>query len=166
MSDSIQTVRPGQRWRRKKDRVLTKIIAVDPPSQSRRSVHHRARRRTSTELGPFLKKYELAFDAPPVDAAAEAEDAQIQKKLNTTRDGVLVAPGQIWEDLDTRQNKRRLVVESVKNGRARVRAHYGTRLSTLTVTRTYKHSTGFRLVKPGELRYGVPTSSQAGKAQP
>lgn len=156
MSAATEPVQSGQRWRRKSDRVLTRIISVDPPEQFRRSVHHRAQRRTITELGAFLKKYELAFEAVPVDAAAQAEDAQLQQKLNTTRDGVLVAPGQIWEDLDSRQKKRRVVVVSVQSGRARVRAHYGTRLSTLSVSRMHKHSTGFRLVAPGELRYGAP----------
>ncbi|WP_329142830.1 hypothetical protein OIU91_04215 [Streptomyces sp. NBC_01456] len=147
MSAATEPVQPGQRWRRKSDRVLTRIISVDPPEQFRRSV-----------LGAFLKKYELAFEAVPVDAAAQAEDAQLQQKLNTTRDGVLVAPGQIWEDLDSRQKKRRVVVVSVQSGRARVRAHYGTRLSTLSVSRMHKHSTGFRLVAPGELRYGAPAA--------
>ncbi|MFJ9900537.1 hypothetical protein ACIQPR_45140 [Streptomyces sp. NPDC091280] len=155
MSAPTESVQPGQRWRRKSDGILTKITSVEPPEQFRRSVHHRARRRTITELGSFLKKYELAFQAVPIEAAAQAEDAQLQEKLNTTRDGVLVAPGQIWEYLDSRQKKRRVVVVSVQSGRARVRMHYGTRLSTLSVSRMHKHSTGFRLVVPGELRYGA-----------
>ncbi|MFC8125498.1 hypothetical protein [Streptomyces sp. NPDC057302] len=108
---------------------------------------------------------ELAFEAVPACAAAQAEDAQLQQKLNTTRDGALVAPGQIWEDLDSRQKKRRVVVVSVQSGRARVRTHYGVRLSTLSVSRMHKHSTGFRLVAPGEVRYGASAAPSDEKAQ-
>lgn len=153
-----QTVQPGQRWRRKSDRILTTVIYVDSLLWFRRSVQHRARRRTVTELDSFLKKCELVSDAVPADTSAQDDDAQTQQEKNTTREGILVRRGQIWEDLDTRQNQRR-VVEFVKNGRARVRAHYGTRRSTISVSRMHKHSTGFRLVEPGELKYGVPTAS-------
>ncbi|MCQ9179046.1 hypothetical protein KMT30_08365 [Streptomyces sp. IBSBF 2953] len=99
------------------------------------------------------------------DTSAEDDDAQVQQEKNTTREGILVCPGQIWEDLDTRQNLRRVVVEFVKNGRARVRAHYGTRRSTISVSRMHKHSSGFRLVDPSELKYGVPTVSSDETAQ-
>ncbi|MEU9599714.1 hypothetical protein AB0E06_23240 [Streptomyces sp. NPDC048109] len=127
--------------------------------QFRRSVHHRAQRRTITEFGSFLKKYEIVPDAVPTGISAQDDDAQAQQEKNTTREGILVRRGQIWEDLDTRQSKRRVVIEFVKSGRARVRAHYGTRRSTISVSRMHKHSTGFRLVEPGELKYGVPTVS-------
>ncbi|MFJ2420675.1 hypothetical protein [Streptomyces brevispora] len=165
MSDRIETVRPDQRWRRKKDGVLTKIISVDSPMQFRRSVHHQAQRRTITEFGSFLKKYEFAVDAVEANTPTPGNDPQLQQKLNTTREDILVVPDQIWEDLDTRQGKRRVVVVSVKSGRAQVRAHYGTRRSTLSVSRMHKHSTGFRLVKPGELKYGAPTASSNEETQ-
>ncbi|MGW3973882.1 hypothetical protein ACWEFD_31910 [Streptomyces ardesiacus] len=95
----------------------------------------------------------------PAETSAQDDDVQGQQEKNTTREGILVLRGQTWEDLDTRQGKRRVVIEFVKNGRARVRAHYGTRRSTLSVSRMHKYSTGFRLVEPGELKYGVPTVS-------
>ncbi|MFE0135220.1 hypothetical protein ACFWY6_27155 [Streptomyces sp. NPDC059037] len=157
MSATTEPVQPGQRWRRKSDRVLTKVLYVDSPFQFRRRVHHRAQRRTITELDSFLKKYELVSNAVPTDTSAQDDDAQVQQEENTTREGILVRPGQIWEDLDSRQKKRRVVVVSVQSGRARIRAHYGTRLSALSVSRMHKHSTGFRLVAPGQLRYGAPT---------
>ncbi|MEU0942445.1 hypothetical protein ABZ379_06555 [Streptomyces canus] len=160
MSAATQSVQSGQCWRRKSDGVLTKIIHVDSPFQFRRSVHHRARRRTITELGAFLNKYEIVSDAVPTDTSAEDDDdAQAQQVRNTTREGILVCQGQIWEDLDTRQSKRRVVIESVADGDAQVRDHYGTKHSTLSVSRMYRHSTGFRLVEPGELKYGAPTAS-------
>ncbi|MFJ8018647.1 hypothetical protein [Streptomyces sp. NPDC096311] len=126
---------------------------------------HQEQRRTSTEVGSFLKKYEIAFDAVPTDTSAEDDDAQAQQEKNTTREGILVCQGQIWEDLDTRQSKRRVVIESVADGKAQVRDHYGTKHSTLSVSRMYRHSTGFRLVKPGELKYGAPTASSEGKPE-
>ncbi|NUQ96163.1 MAG: hypothetical protein HOY79_06220 [Streptomyces sp.] len=158
MSAATEPVQPGQHWRRKSDGVLTTVIYVDSPFQFRRSVQHRAQRRTITEFGSFLKKYEIVSDAVPTGTSAQDDDAQAQQEKNTTREGILVCRGQIWEDLDTRQSKRRVVIESVTDGEARVRAHYGTRLSTLSVSRMHKHSTGFRLVAPGELRYGAPAA--------
>ncbi|WP_412075468.1 hypothetical protein ACLF6K_05970 [Streptomyces xanthophaeus] len=109
----------------------------------------------TAEVESSLKKFGLA--AVPTDTSTQDDDAQAQQERNTTREGILVRRGQIWEDLDTRQNQRRVVIEFVKSGRARVRAHYGTRRSTISVSRMHKHSTGFRLVEPGELKYGVPT---------
>ncbi|MGW3197116.1 hypothetical protein ACWDBD_21500 [Streptomyces sp. NPDC001118] len=88
-----------------------------------------------------------------------------ESEKNTTREGILVRRGQIWENLDIWQNQRRVVVEFVESGRARVRAHYGTRRSTISVSRMHKHSRGFRLVEPGELKYGVPTVSSDKTAQ-
>ncbi|WP_371793080.1 hypothetical protein OG285_32640 [Streptomyces sp. NBC_01471] len=164
MSAAPEPVQPGQRWRRKSDGVLTKVLHVDSPFQFRRSVHHRAQRRTVTKLGSFLKKYEIVSDAVPTDTSAQDDDAQAQQEKNTTREGILVRRGQIWEDLDTRQSKRR-VVESVADGEAQVRDHYGTKYSTLSVSRMHKHPTGLRLVGPGELKYGTPTASSDEKTQ-
>ncbi|MET9661165.1 hypothetical protein [Streptomyces sp. NPDC006510] len=104
-------------------------------------------------------------DAVPTDTSAQDDDAQAQQEKNTTREGILVRRGQIWEDLDTRQIQRRVVIESVADGEARVRAHFGTRLSTLSVSRMHKHSNGFRLVAPGELKYGAPADSSDETAQ-
>ncbi|MCX5103502.1 hypothetical protein [Streptomyces sp. NBC_00439] len=104
-------------------------------------------------------------DAVPTDASAQDDDAQVQQEKNTTREGILVRPGQIWEDLDTRQNQRRVVIESVADGEAQVRDHYGTMHSTPSVSRMHMHSTGFRLVEPGELKYGAPTASSDEKTE-
>lgn len=98
-------------------------------------------------------------DAVPTDTSAQDDDAQAQQEKNTTREGILVRRGQIWEDLDTRQSKRRVVVESVADGEAQVRDHYGTKHSIVSVSRMHRHSTGFRLVEPGELKYGAQRAS-------
>lgn len=55
--------------------------------------------------------------------------------------------------------------ESVAGGEAQVRDHYGTKHSTLSVSRMHRHSTGFRLVEPGELKYGAPAASSDEKAR-
>lgn len=99
------------------------------------------------------------------DTSAQHDEAQAQQEKNTTREGLLVRRGQIWEDLDTRQSKRRVVVESVAAGEAHVRDHYGAKHSTLSVSRMHRHSTGFRLVEPGELKYGAPTASSGEKTE-
>ncbi|MER6520053.1 hypothetical protein ABT246_24765 [Streptomyces sp. NPDC001553] len=104
-------------------------------------------------------EYEIVSDAMATDPSAQADDAQAQLEKNTTDEGILVRRDQIWEDLDTRQSKRRVVIESVADGEAQVRDHYGTKRSTLSVSRMHRHSTGFRIVEPGELKYGAPTAS-------
>ncbi|MEV8601046.1 hypothetical protein AB0465_14330 [Streptomyces griseoviridis] len=100
------------------------------------------------------------------DTSTQDEDAQAQQEKNTTREGMLVRRGQIWEDLGTRQSKRHVVIESVADGEARVRDHYGTKHSTLSISRMHRHSMGFRLVESGELKYGVPTVPSDETAQP
>lgn len=165
MSTTTESVQPGQRWRRKGDGVLTEVIHVDSPFQFQRKVHHRAQRWTTTEFGSFLKKYERVSDAVPTHTPAQNEDAQAQQQRNTTREGILVRRGQIWEDLDTRHSERRVVIESVADGEAQGRDHYGTKHSTLSVSRMHRHSEGFRLVEPSELKYGAPTASSNEKTE-
>ncbi|KOT57062.1 MULTISPECIES: hypothetical protein [Streptomyces] len=80
MSAATERVQPGQRWRRKSDGVLTKVISVDSPFHFRRSVHHQAQRRTITEFGSFLKKYEAVSGAVPTDTSAQEDDAQAQQE--------------------------------------------------------------------------------------
>ncbi|MFM9539971.1 hypothetical protein [Streptomyces turgidiscabies] len=104
-------------------------------------------------------------DAVPTDVSAQDDNAQAQSEKNTTHEGILVRRGQIWEDLDTRQSRRRVVVESVADGEAQVRDHYGTKHSTISVSRMHRHSTGFRLVEPGELKYGAPTAPSDEKTE-
>ncbi|WP_157855899.1 hypothetical protein [Streptomyces aureocirculatus] len=79
MTAATAPVQPGQRWRRKSDGVLTKVIHVDPPFQFRRRVHHQAQRRTITEYGSFLKKYEIVADAASTDTCAQEHDAQAKQ---------------------------------------------------------------------------------------
>lgn len=80
MSAPAESVQPRQRWRRKGDGILTEVIYVDPPFQFRRSVHHQARRRTVTEIGSFLKKYEIMPDAMPTDTRPTSPDERTESR--------------------------------------------------------------------------------------
>ncbi|MFJ6141379.1 hypothetical protein [Kitasatospora sp. NPDC092286] len=102
-------------------------------------------------------------DVPPADASAQDDDAQAQREKNTTCEGILVRRGQIWENLDNGQSNRHVVIESVADGEAQVRDHYGTKCSTLSVFRMHTHPTGLRLVSPGELKYGAPKAPSGEK---
>lgn len=66
-------------------------------------------------------------------------------KENLTRDGIEVKPGQIWRDLDRRQDGRTVTVVSVTDGKARVTD--GVTATTLSIRRMHQHSTGFQLVR-------------------
>lgn len=61
---SEQEIRAGQIWRRKSDGHEVQVLNVDPVWSGRRQVVHRGRRRTWTEYGPFLRKYEFVKEAP------------------------------------------------------------------------------------------------------
>ncbi|MFD4576736.1 hypothetical protein ACFWNK_30765 [Streptomyces sp. NPDC058417] len=100
------------------------------------------------------------------DTSTQDEDAQAQQERNTTREGILVCRGQIREDLGTLQSRPHVVIKSGANGEARVRDHYGTKHSPLSISRMHRHCRGFRLVESGELKYGVPTVSSDETAQP
>ncbi|MEW1548398.1 hypothetical protein [Streptomyces tsukubensis] len=102
-----------------------------------------------------FRSYTIAPDAVSTGTSAQEDDAQARREKNTTCEGILVRPGQIWENLDTRLNNRHVVVESVADGEAQVRDHYSTARSTLSVSRMHTHPTGLRLVPPGELKYGA-----------
>ncbi|MGW6602884.1 hypothetical protein [Streptomyces sp. NPDC055036] len=91
----------------------------------------------------------------PIGTSGQDDAARAQGGKNTTCEGVLVRRCQIWENLDTRQSNRHVVIESVADGEAQVRDHYGTKRSALSVSRMHTHSTGFRLVSSGELKYGA-----------
>ncbi|MFD3970203.1 hypothetical protein [Streptomyces cyaneofuscatus] len=157
MSAATGSVQPHQRWRRRSDGVLTRILYVDSPSQFRRSVHHQAQRRTITEYGSFLKKYEIVSDAVPTNTSVQDDAAQAGQEKNTTCEGIPVRQSQIY--LDTRQSNCHVVIESIADGEAQVRDYYGTKHSTLSVSRMHRNSTGWRLVEQGELKYGAPTAS-------
>lgn len=107
----------------------------------------------------------MVSDAVTADVSAQDDDAQAQQEKNTTCEGILVHRGQIWENLDTRQSNRHVIIESVADGEAQVRDHYGTNQSTLSVSRMHRHSTGLRLVDPGGLKYGARTASSDEKTE-
>ncbi|WP_449447536.1 hypothetical protein [Thermomonas brevis] len=64
----------------------------------------------------------------------------------TTREGITVAVGQVWKDLD-RRVKRTVKVERVDelNGIAHVVSTNGAK-SKISIKRMYKHGQGFSLV--------------------
>lgn len=72
----------------------------------------------------------------------------IEQDENTTRDGIVVRPGQVWEDCDKRQSGRRVIVRFVAGGKAVVEPVAGLRRrSVLSVARMHPTSTGFKLVQ-------------------
>ncbi|MFJ7280368.1 hypothetical protein [Kitasatospora sp. NPDC098663] len=97
----------------------------------------------------------------PTDTSVQDGDAQAQREKNTTCEGILVRRGQIWENLDTRQSERHVAIESVADGEAQVRDHYGTKRSSLSISLMHRHATGWRLVEPGELKYGAPKAGES-----
>lgn len=68
---------------------------------------------------------------------------------DVTREGVVVRPGQVWEDLDKRMKGRRVTVVDIKGGKAIVRDSIG-RTTRLSISRMHSHSTGFKLVSSKE----------------
>ena len=85
------------------------------------------------------------------DLAAEIEQRpdleQIQRRLNTTREGVLVEPGQIWRDRDKRMYGRLLKILAVEYGIATVQSPSGGTWTRISVARMRPISTGFDLVR-------------------
>lgn len=77
--------------------------------------------------------------------AEKAKDAlEAENALNTTRNNILVRPGQIWTDLNPRAKAGRMIsVSSVKAGKAVVRD--GHRTSTVSVSRMYPHARGYEI---------------------
>ena len=63
-----------------------------------------------------------------------------------TKDGVLVEIGQVWRDLDPRQNGRTVRVIAIypDSGKALVQ---GARMTTLSIKRMHRHSTGWELFR-------------------
>lgn len=70
-----------------------------------------------------------------------------ERDENTTRDGIVVRPGQVWEDCDKRSNGRRVIVRFVEDGKAVVEPVGGDRRSVLSVARMHPTSAGFTLVQ-------------------
>jgi hypothetical protein len=77
-------------------------------------------------------------------AEKEREALHQEAALNTTRDGILVRPGQIWKDMNPRSNGRMISVSSVSAGTATV--FDGKRSPTVAITRMYPHSRGYSIV--------------------
>ncbi len=88
-----------------------------------------------------------------MDKARNQVSAAVQ--ANTTKEGIVVMPGQVWRDLDKRVPLRHCKVEAVRDGKAIMypcTAEGGT-ISTLrevkvSISRMHKSSTGWKLVKP------------------
>jgi hypothetical protein len=75
---------------------------------------------------------------------------------NTTKEGVNVCSGQIWKDLDKRNN-RFVKVLSVQNGKAtvlscneRFEVLAQSKRTKISITRMHKHATGYALVQDVE----------------
>lgn len=64
--------------------------------------------------------------------------------MNTTKEGIEVKPGQVWEDLDKRMLGRRRQVREVSDGYAYMDGYPRTRVA---IRRMHRHSTGWKLVR-------------------
>lgn len=68
---------------------------------------------------------------------------------NVTKEGIEVKPGQVWKDLDKRQEGRQCKVMAIENGKAKMQHYARGRLgskTTVSIRRMHKHSTGWELV--------------------
>lgn len=78
-------------------------------------------------------------------SAEKREEALRQETaLNTNREGTLVRPGQIWQDLNPRSEGRMISVSSVSAGVAT--SFDGKRSRAVAVTRLYPHSRGYTII--------------------
>lgn len=69
------------------------------------------------------------------------------EEQNTTREGIVVRPGQVWEDCDRRMHGRQVRIRAVANGKAGVEEVGGHRRTRISIRSMYPHSTGYRLVE-------------------
>jgi len=58
------TLTKGSKWRRTSDGLIVTVLEVMPKSYFGGYVQHLGKRRTTTSLDGFLKKYELVEEAP------------------------------------------------------------------------------------------------------
>lgn len=72
---------------------------------------------------------------------------QTQRRMNTTKEGVLVEPGQIWRDRDKRMYGRLVKILAVEHGIATVQSPSGGTRTRISVTRMRPISCGFDLVR-------------------
>lgn len=77
-------------------------------------------------------------------AEKDQEALARENALNTTRDKILVRPGQMWRDKNPRSEGRLISVSAVQGGV--VTLYDGKRTGTLAVSRMYPHSRGYELV--------------------
>lgn len=83
------------------------------------------------------------------ELATRDDFAGAQRELNTTREDVLVEPGQIWRDRDKRTFGRLVKILAVEHGIATVQSPSGGTRTKISVTRMRPISTGFDLVSRG-----------------
>lgn len=75
------------------------------------------------------------------------------RDVNTTIEGILVEPGQVWKDLDKRMDGRHVRVISVADGKATVartnpeNGWTSDNTTTVSVRRMHKSSTGWAFVQ-------------------
>ena len=72
---------------------------------------------------------------------------QTQRRMNTTKEGVLVEPGQVWRDRDKRMYGRLVKILAVVHGIATVQSPSGGTRTRISVTRMRPISCGFDLVR-------------------
>jgi len=77
-------------------------------------------------------------------AQKDQEALERENELNTNRDGILVRPGQMWRDMNTRSDGRKISISAVQGGTATT--FDGNRTGQLAVSRMYPHSRGYQLV--------------------
>ena len=91
------------------------------------------------------------MNEPKQDSASTQEACSLhevdRRHERITREGITVAAGQVWRDLDKRCNGRTRAVLEVKGGKALMD---GPVRRWLAVERMHRHSAGWSLVSPIE----------------
>ena len=100
----------------------------------------------STMLAAATATYVRNLEA---EIARRPDLEQTQRRLNTTKEGVLVEPGQIWRDRDKRMSGRLVKILAVEYGIATVQSPSGGTRTRISVARMRPISTGFDLVSYG-----------------
>lgn len=77
-------------------------------------------------------------------AEKEQEALEAENLLNTTREGILVRPGQRWKDMDPRHEGRLVSIDSINAGTAI--AFDGKTTRPLAVRRMYPNTRGYSIV--------------------
>ena len=98
----------------------------------------------STMLAATTASYVRGLEA---EIARRPDLEQTQRRMNTTKEGVLVEPGQIWRDRDKRMYGRLVKILAVEHGIATVQSPSGGTRTRISVTRMRPISCGFDLVR-------------------